>query len=722
MQAQASTDLSTASGSTRLGWALFGSRGGSGEGLFQAALSRALRPTSANTGGHSSGQPRTRSSAEALGAEATALAGRLEVCKSASPTIEELQDRIAALAAALQSDSGDSVSEQDVLLHGLQGTLKVLSRQLSAFQSGEDGVSSLTAQVEALTEAVEDRLASSGAGQGRSAKNATLLQQQAEQALAQLEQGIDAADLTSEQKAEMFSLLDALAASLANPAEGASSTALAAAKALKEQIGNASLSSASKTALERSAETLVAALGESSGAGSTSSLTPWEQFKNAVKSMGMPLTNVALSQENLPDLAAILEDSGFTSEQVDQVMAALSGKTASLDRVLAAVGSGPAESGAQYSLSEAGLPLLARLLQETGMDPAQVQAVLADLPQDGKISPQTLARLLAGTAKNNLKVQDLSGVDLSNVRDLLVEFGLDDSALKTLDAELAARGGRMSMERFLALLEALGRSSAGTSGRGETLASAVGGLTLRHSFKLEPYFNRVVTLIQALNQENSDTTTLSSRSALEVLQPDSSTLTATISQAVSEAETNLKVQAAEAVSGSTGDAGQTQETFRLGASGKTFSESTASAVMRQVSEWLTYSANNQRHNIRIQLDPPELGAVRIYLAYRDGNLKARFVAEHGFVKEALDQQASQLKQTLAQQGLNLERIEVMTEAEQEAASNGSENLADEHKGRGYRGEQAVSSGQAAEGEQEAGLRDTIIGLSGRSAGQVDLLA
>jgi hypothetical protein len=592
-----------------------------------------------------------------------------------------------------------------------------------------------------LVQEIEARLAPQTAAMAArlqsSAGNPAARGQRVERVLARLDREIEAAGLEEEQKAGLKSLLEDLAKTLAGPAPaGSSDSALAAAEVLKDELETLA-PSGSNAALAQAAEALVAALGNSTGAGpdvAGSSQSPWARFKTAVKSLGLPLSDVALPKENLPNLAAVLADSGFSAEKVDRIVAALANGPASMDRVLAAVGAEPVRTKAEYTLPDSARPLLGRLLQEIGVEPAQVQAVLKELPADGKMRPGDLARLLARSGHDNLKVQDLKGADLSNVKALLQELGLGASDLKTIDAELTARGGRMSMERFLSLLEAIGRPSAETgSGREEALGAMVKGMTLKHSLKPEPYFNRVATLIQAQREEPSDTAGLPGRSALQVLRSEASSLL-TGSQGKTEGQagrsdplsaggSEANARFAEAVSAQAAGEGRLEEALRLEVGGgRARPESAAAAVTRQVSEWLVYSAKNQMHHMRIQLQPRDLGEIRIYLSFRGGNLKARFVAEHGFVKEALDQQAEHLRQTLAQQGLNLERFDVLTEAEQEGASGGSKNLSDQSAGRQFDEERAASPAPAAEGEQEAYLQDAFSGPSGRAAGQVDLLA
>ena len=754
VKAPALIALSSLSGSIRLGQVLSSVQGASRGETFQAALAKALGPAPgsgarpASAGPDLSGQSLTQPGVEALGAEAVALAGRLEGCKSGLPGADQAQNRIAVLGTALQSASGEKSSEpapglrQAVLLQGLKEALQEVRQALTALSSGEGGGSSPLPQVEGLIKAIEARLAPKGAGSNPGPQTGAGIPadrwRRVEQALGRLNGEIEAAGLTEEQKAGLKSRLETLVETLAGQDQGGSSeAALSVAKTLKDELDVQSPPE-SKAALERSADTLVAALGNLSGSGSTagaSSLSPWARFKTAAKALGLPLSEVVLPQENLPGLAAVLADSGFSSERVDQIMASLSGRPAGLDRVLAAVGPEPAQGKTQYTLPDSARPLLGRLLQETGADPARVQAVLKDLPANGKVSPGDLARLLARSGHSNLKVQDLQGADLSNVKDLLVELGLSASNLQTIDAELAARGGRMSMERFLSLLEAMGQPSVESgSGREEALASVVRGLTLKHSLKPEPYFNRVVTLIQAQREEPSDTASLTGRSVLQVLRSEASSLPATGSPAGAGGEearsdpfsaggAELQSRSAEAATGQAAGENRMEEVLRLEAGGGgTRSESTATAVTRQVSEWLVYSARNQMHHMRIQLEPPDLGEIRIYLTFRGGNLKARFVAENGFVKEALDQQAEQLKQTMAQQGLHLERFDVLTQAEQEGTSGGSKNLKDGKTGRWFGGERAASPGPAADGEQEAYLLVSSCGLSGRASGQVDLVA
>ncbi|MBW2322067.1 MAG: flagellar hook-length control protein FliK [Deltaproteobacteria bacterium] len=81
-------------------------------------------------------------------------------------------------------------------------------------------------------------------------------------------------------------------------------------------------------------------------------------------------------------------------------------------------------------------------------------------------------------------------------------------------------------------------------------------------------------------------------------------------------------------------------------------------ALRQITESIVYSYRNNRHRISIQLEPKELGQLKINILFKNSQLQARIVTENGFVKQALEQHLDQLRKNLEDQGLNLERFEV----------------------------------------------------------------
>jgi flagellar hook-length control protein FliK len=91
---------------------------------------------------------------------------------------------------------------------------------------------------------------------------------------------------------------------------------------------------------------------------------------------------------------------------------------------------------------------------------------------------------------------------------------------------------------------------------------------------------------------------------------------------------------------------------------------------------LTISAANQQgvSHARIALRPAELGGIEIMLAHGPAGLSARLTADTAQAAQALQRAADELQRTLADQGLNLVRLEI------NVASDGGSARAREDRG------------------------------------------
>ena len=116
---------------------------------------------------------------------------------------------------------------------------------------------------------------------------------------------------------------------------------------------------------------------------------------------------------------------------------------------------------------------------------------------------------------------------------------------------------------------------------------------------------------------------------------------------------------AGAASGPTGAVGGAVNPTLAGIGGDALSGNDALNAAR-LSRGLGAAVNQQGGNITLRLTPPELGTVRIQLNLQGNNVSAQFHAETDSARTLLNQQLSQLRQTLEGQGLNVERLGVQS--------------------------------------------------------------
>ncbi len=82
-------------------------------------------------------------------------------------------------------------------------------------------------------------------------------------------------------------------------------------------------------------------------------------------------------------------------------------------------------------------------------------------------------------------------------------------------------------------------------------------------------------------------------------------------------------------------------------------------VVRQVGDQMAQMVAKQQTTLRLELKPPTLGELNVELSVKDGAVKATLTAESVAAKQALEAGMDQLKQQLAQQGLRVERMEIL---------------------------------------------------------------
>lgn len=94
-------------------------------------------------------------------------------------------------------------------------------------------------------------------------------------------------------------------------------------------------------------------------------------------------------------------------------------------------------------------------------------------------------------------------------------------------------------------------------------------------------------------------------------------------------------------------------------------------VAKQVVEQAKVVVTKQMSSIEMVLNPESLGRVNLMVTMKQGTLTAQITAENEQVKKALETQLIQLKENFAEQGLKVDSVEVMVQAQ--AFSNSDPN-------------------------------------------------
>src|SRR5262249_30263876 len=121
-------------------------------------------------------------------------------------------------------------------------------------------------------------------------------------------------------------------------------------------------------------------------------------------------------------------------------------------------------------------------------------------------------------------------------------------------------------------------------------------------------------------------------------------------------------------------------------------------------------ADEQGGEIRLRLSPPELGALKVEVAIRNGVMTARLEAETTTARSLLVDNLPNLRARLADQNIKIERFDV--DLKQDGRGDGSANLPSDFNGsrqNGWRGQAAPRN--SVSGNQTLGVSPSI-GASG----------
>lgn len=88
-----------------------------------------------------------------------------------------------------------------------------------------------------------------------------------------------------------------------------------------------------------------------------------------------------------------------------------------------------------------------------------------------------------------------------------------------------------------------------------------------------------------------------------------------------------------------------------------------SEILQQIAEFVKVNVSQDTTSLEMQLNPENLGRLYLHISSnREGGITAQFTAQSEVVKEALETQLVELKQTLNQQGVKVDAIEVSVAA------------------------------------------------------------
>lgn len=88
----------------------------------------------------------------------------------------------------------------------------------------------------------------------------------------------------------------------------------------------------------------------------------------------------------------------------------------------------------------------------------------------------------------------------------------------------------------------------------------------------------------------------------------------------------------------------------------------------QISKRVAIMNSEGLQSARIQLDPPELGALEIKIKVQNDQVNVGFTSNHAVVRDALESQAPRLREMMEQEGINLADVNVSEQGQQQGSA------------------------------------------------------
>jgi flagellar hook-length control protein FliK len=104
---------------------------------------------------------------------------------------------------------------------------------------------------------------------------------------------------------------------------------------------------------------------------------------------------------------------------------------------------------------------------------------------------------------------------------------------------------------------------------------------------------------------------------------------------------------------------------------QTQSNTNFDSIMEQVDNGLKTSYNHQLKEMKIKLQPEELGEIEVKFRIENNMMKAEFVVESEIVKETLESRFNQLKDNLLERGINASEVNVYVSSGNEGKGDNS---------------------------------------------------
>ena len=128
-------------------------------------------------------------------------------------------------------------------------------------------------------------------------------------------------------------------------------------------------------------------------------------------------------------------------------------------------------------------------------------------------------------------------------------------------------------------------------------------------------------------------------------------------------------------------------------------------AVNRVARQISLSLQRGENHLRLQLRPPQLGAIQIDMDMKDSVLKIGMTTENNSVKEFLVSSIQELRDSLVQQGVKLERLDVQVNYNLgQSMAQAQRDLKQAHSWRRRPATASAISASAADSTDEEALR------------------
>ncbi|MEE9610138.1 MAG: flagellar hook-length control protein FliK [Desulfatiglandales bacterium] len=444
-----------------------------------------------------------------------------------------------------------------------------------------------------------------------------------------------------------------------------------------------------------------------------------ESLRKGLLAKGKPLNELSLKKEDLSVLKEFLRLIGFSKEDVEKVLKGLAQNNPRGDinlsqffMKIAELDPPKKKIDQSVTLEPSAIPHIESLLRYLGMTPKEVDHVLrAGRVEGGGLDLEKLLINLKETSKN-IKGRTQLTIDQNSVHQILNK--LESLGIHMPNKE---KGGQISIKDFITALEQMtGRTEienqlpsdvktsieqvlekavfAHNGDEDESIFPPLSKLRSNHPYpeketgekrtrvakgslitppsmeKVGKGGNRVERgdTLSPLTKEGKTNAQANALSELDVVQELKGTDKGEGPWAKSQAR-------AVDIPHDTHSAAFSETIKTVGENQNPIRHALPSYLINQVGKQIARSILKGEKVIRLQLRPPDLGVVKVEMDMKDNILKLGIITENSSVKELLLSNVHELRETLVQQGVRLERVDIQISYDfDQALANSKEGL------------------------------------------------